>query len=100
MVHWCATSASNVITSCLPSQLENLGEMHLPSITKHHEIVSAALDGPIAFISADDIAQAAYDAFFSSDKAWVRGREPLVLGPELLSYDQVRLADPNRVTFY
>ena len=58
------------------------------SIRVHNEIGSVAKDGRLAFVSVDDIAKAALDALLD-EKSWNSDR--YILGPELLSYDEVRV---------
>ncbi|KAL1860002.1 Festuclavine synthase I [Paecilomyces lecythidis] len=67
--------------------MENLlEEPHLSWIRNENTIYSATGDGKIPFISADDIARVAFHIL----KDWnVQKTEYLILGPELLSYDQV-----------
>ncbi|KAK2807527.1 hypothetical protein FQN50_005395 [Emmonsiellopsis sp. PD_5] len=67
--------------------MENLSEgPHLPSIKTENKIRTATNEGRIAFISADDIARVAFRAL--TDEV-PHNTDHLILGPELLSYDQV-----------
>ena len=71
---------------------ENLLEdPHLAWIKNENQIISAAGDGKIPFISADDIASVAFHCLteWGSHKT-----EYVILGPELLSYGQVRRLYP------
>ena len=75
----------------MPSvSLENfsVGPVTPNSIRVHNEIGSVAKDGRVAFVSVDDIAKAALDALLDK-KSWNTDR--YVVGPELLSYDEVRV---------
>ncbi|KAF9004803.1 hypothetical protein BDQ17DRAFT_1399589 [Cyathus striatus] len=63
---------------------ENFSFRSIESIKKRDEIVTAAEDGRIPFISAQDIAQAAFEAFTTDDYNYA---EPFIFGPELLTYD-------------
>ncbi|GAD93025.1 ergot alkaloid biosynthetic protein A [Paecilomyces variotii No. 5] len=67
--------------------MENLLEdPHLSWIKNDNTIYSATGDGKIPFISADDIARVAFRIL----KDWdTQKTEYLILGPELLSYDQI-----------
>jgi festuclavine dehydrogenase len=67
--------------------IENLIEPgFVYTITQLNSIFTAAQDGQIPFISADDIADVAYHALTDA-KAF--NSDLRVLGPELLTYDQV-----------
>ena len=65
---------------------ENFGTIFYQSIREQNEIYSVAKDGLLPFVSAEDIAQAAFDALVSTQSP---NKECYVVGPELLSYDQV-----------
>jgi festuclavine dehydrogenase len=58
------------------------------TISNLNSIFTAAQDGKIPFISADDIADVAYHALTDEKSANCDLR---VLGPELLTYDTVRI---------
>ena len=58
-----------------------------PLLKTTDEITTAAADGKIGFISEDDIADIAVQ-FLTSQKP-LGGVEPILVGPESLSYDQV-----------
>ena len=60
------------------------------SIREHNdsEIGSVAKDGRVAFVSVDDIAKAALDALLDKKS---RNTDRYIVGPELLSYDEVRV---------
>ncbi|KAK2772969.1 hypothetical protein FQN52_004803 [Onygenales sp. PD_12] len=67
--------------------MENMSEaQHLPSIKNENKIRTAANEGKIPFISADDIARVAFRAL--TDEV-PHNTDHLIRGPELLSYDQV-----------
>lgn len=57
------------------------------AINEKDKIYSAAGDGKIPFISADDIARVAFHALTDQKP---HNTEHLILGPELLTYDNVR----------
>jgi festuclavine dehydrogenase len=57
------------------------------AIKNENKIYSAAGDGKIPFVSADDIARVAFRAL--TDKK-PHNTEHIILGPELLTYDQVQ----------
>jgi festuclavine dehydrogenase len=70
------------------SVAENLIEPGLVyTINQLNTIFTATQDGKIPFISADDIADVAYHAL-TDDKA--PNCDLRVLGPEVLTYDEVR----------
>ncbi|OJD15146.1 hypothetical protein AJ78_04571 [Emergomyces pasteurianus Ep9510] len=67
--------------------MENISEsQHLPSIKGERKIYSATGEGRVPFISADDIARVAFRALTD---ARPHNTEHIILGPELLSYDDV-----------
>lgn len=73
---------------------------YLSLIVKENVIVSAAEDGRVPWISADDIAAAAVQAFTAET---IEQRDLYVVGPELLSYDDVSIfrimaEEPRRLT--
>lgn len=63
---------------------------YLSLIVKENIIVSAAEDGRVPWISADDIAAAAVKAFTAET---IEQRDLYVVGPELLSYDDVSIPE-------
>jgi uncharacterized protein YbjT (DUF2867 family) len=65
---------------------ENFGTTFYESIRERNEIYGVAKDGRIPFVSAEDIAQAAYDALVSKQSP---NKDYYVVGPELFSYDEV-----------
>ncbi|KAK0475039.1 hypothetical protein EDD18DRAFT_1298468 [Armillaria luteobubalina] len=65
---------------------ENFLTLHLSSIKEHNTIFSGSADGKIGFISADDIADLAVSAL-TDEKS--HNTDPILTGPELLSYDDV-----------
>jgi uncharacterized protein YbjT (DUF2867 family) len=69
----------------LPENLIEPGLIY--TITQMNSIFTAAQDGQIPFISADDIADVAYHALTD---AQAPNCDLRVLGPELLTYDDVR----------
>jgi festuclavine dehydrogenase len=58
----------------------------LVTIRDNSQIITAAGDGKIPFISADDIANVAFRAL-TDEKA--HNTDHLILGPELFAYDEV-----------
>ncbi len=66
--------------------VDNFVTAHVQSIKEKGTIVSASEDGKIGFISADDIAQLAFDALTVAESY---NTDKILLGPELLSYDEV-----------
>ncbi|KAF2475504.1 NAD(P)-binding protein [Lindgomyces ingoldianus] len=74
--------------------MENFSEwLHCDAIKSESTIYSAAEDGKIPFVSADDIAEAA--CAFLTGKAKMENKDYLILGPELLTHDQVALTLSN-----
>jgi len=72
----------------MPGNLENIAEQdnHVASIRDESKIYSASGDGRIPWISADDIAAVAVQILTRAD---LPNTEFLILGPELLTYDDV-----------
>ena len=67
--------------------MENFSEQqHLPTIRDQDVIITASGEGKVPFVSADDIAECAFRAL-TDEKA--HNRDHLILGPELLCYDEV-----------
>jgi festuclavine dehydrogenase len=73
------------LTSLLLTENFSEGE-HLQSIRDDNVIVSAAGDGKIPFVSVEDIARVAFHAL-TDEK--IHSDEYHIVGPQLLSYDQV-----------
>ncbi|KAF8646470.1 hypothetical protein AX16_007206 [Volvariella volvacea WC 439] len=65
---------------------ENFGVQWLRSIRDQNEIPSRAGDGKMPFISADDIADAAFKALTEEPS---RNTDWIIAGPELLTFDDV-----------
>ena len=65
---------------------ENFGTTFYQSIREQNEIYGVAKDGRTPFVSAEDIAQAAFDALVSKQSP---NKDYYVVGPELFSYDEV-----------
>lgn len=66
--------------------VENGFTLHFHDIKVNNEIVTASEDGKMGFISADDIAEVIADALLV-EKSY--NTDFIIVGPELLSYDQV-----------
>ena len=68
--------------------MENFSEgMHLRTVKEEGKVYSAAGDGKIPWISVEDIAAVGYRALVGQPSL---NADPIILGPELLSYDDVR----------
>jgi festuclavine dehydrogenase len=83
------TSSSMDNTDISPTQTENLSEPghgHFETITQHNKLFTACADGKIPWVSADDIAAVAFRAL-TDDKPHDCAYR--ILGPELLTYDEV-----------
>ncbi|PPQ90529.1 hypothetical protein CVT25_015819 [Psilocybe cyanescens] len=65
--------------------IENFSTNFYMSIREKNEIFSSAEDGRVPFVSAEDIAQAAFDAFTAEKSP---NRDYFLVGPELYSYDE------------
>ncbi|TFK62486.1 NAD(P)-binding protein [Pluteus cervinus] len=65
---------------------ENFATSLLPNLRDRDEIVTATQDGKIPFIAVDDIVDAAVHALTTPK---IENTDLLILGPDLLSYDQV-----------
>ena len=66
---------------------ENFSEMqHLSTIRDEDKIITATSEGKLPFVSADDIAAVAFRALTDEVSS---NTDHLILGPELLSYDDV-----------
>ncbi|KAJ6511781.1 hypothetical protein DFH09DRAFT_1288426 [Mycena vulgaris] len=66
--------------------LDNLLLIYSDEIRANDEILSATQDGLIGHISTDDIAEVAFQA--SVDDS-IENTQPILVGPELFSYDQI-----------
>ncbi|KAF8882042.1 hypothetical protein CPB84DRAFT_1686897 [Gymnopilus junonius] len=65
--------------------IQNFATLFYQSIREHNQITTATGDGRIPFISAEDIAQAAFDGLTVEKSP---NTDYLVVGPELLTYDE------------
>ncbi|TIA48117.1 NAD(P)-binding protein, partial [Aureobasidium pullulans] len=63
-----------------------MGQGHFETIKYRNTIFSACADGKIPFVSAEDIARVAFHALTD---AIPHNRSYRILGPELLTYDQI-----------
>lgn len=73
--------------------MENLSnEQHAKTIREEGKIYSAAGDGRIPWVSVEDIAAVGFRAL--TDKKSM-DTDPVILGPELLSYDDVSFSLPK-----
>ena len=75
---------------------DNFSKVHLLSIRNENKIYSAAEDGKIPWISCDDVGAVGFHALVG--KWAITDSDPILLGPELLTYDEVRLELP--LSFY
>ena len=64
---------------------ENFSTTFSKSIREQNEFFGVAEDGRLPFISAQDIAQATYDALVSKESP---NKDYYIVGPELFSYDE------------
>ena len=65
---------------------ENFSTRFYQGIRERNEVFSVAKDGRVPFVSAEDIAQAAYDALVSKKSP---NKDYYIVGPELFTYDEV-----------
>lgn len=65
---------------------ENFGVTYLASIRDQNSTFSATEDSRIAFVSTEDIADAAYQGLTAEPSL---NKDLLIVGPELFSYDEV-----------
>lgn len=66
---------------------ENFSEQeHLASLNEKNAVYTAAGAGKLPFVSADDIARVGFHALTNAKP---HNTDHLILGPELLSYDDV-----------
>lgn len=65
---------------------ENFGASLLTSIRDHSQTFSASQNGRLAFVSTEDISEAAFLALTAEPSL---NKDLLVFGPELLSHDEV-----------
>ena len=73
--------------------MENFSELqHLKTIKEEGKIFSAAEDGKIPWVSVRDIAKVAYYALIEKD---AMNNDFVLLGPELLSYDDAGHLSPK-----
>lgn len=76
--------------------LENLSEQqHLPTIRDENKICSAAGEGKVPWVAAEDIAAVAFKLLADKEP---HNRDYIVYGPELLSYGQVKLMTSSLLT--
>jgi festuclavine dehydrogenase len=66
---------------------ENFTKLHYHEIMQEGRIYSAAQDGRVPFVSANDIAAVAFH-LLTGKKSY--NTEHFIRGPDLLSYDEVR----------
>lgn len=65
-----------------------------PTINMRDSIFTASGGGKTAFVSVEDVAQAAFNALVAEKSAQLR--DPIVVGPQLYSFDEVRCDVPHR----
>ncbi|KAF2260931.1 NAD(P)-binding protein [Lojkania enalia] len=74
--------------------MENFSEsQHWRSIKEESQFYTAAEDGKIPFVSADDISEAAF--CFLTGKKEFENRDYMILGPALLSHDEIAVILSN-----
>jgi uncharacterized protein YbjT (DUF2867 family) len=60
------------------------------TIRASNEIVSCWATARIPLVATDDIAQAAFDSIVAGQQS---AKEVIILGPQALTYDEVRIID-------
>jgi hypothetical protein len=65
---------------------ENFATQFYASIRDHNEIPTTAGDGRVPLVSADDIAKVAFEALVDKKS---HNTDHIIVGPELLTYDEV-----------
>lgn len=70
---------------------ENLSRFYAHSIKEKNLIENVVEKGPVAFVAVEDIAQAAFRGI--TDVESLHTREPLLVGPDLVSYQDVRKSE-------
>lgn len=81
----CACSNSNS-NKLIEHSVENFIFGYRERIRREDIIVSAARDGRIPWVSVDDIADVAFAALTDEES---HNKDHIIVGPELLSYDEV-----------
>ena len=72
--------------------MENFSEMeHFRTIVEEDKIITAAGDGKVPFVSANDIAAIAYKALTDETS---HNTDHLIVGPASFSYDEVKPTMP------
>jgi len=66
--------------------IQNFSTPFYQTIRERNQIVGVAKDGRVPFVSAEDVAQAAYDALVSNKSP---NKDYYIVGPELFTYDEV-----------
>ncbi|KAH9477746.1 Agroclavine dehydrogenase [Psilocybe cubensis] len=85
-IHQCLLNLKVDYTILRPTWfIENFSTTFYMSIREKNEIFSCAEDGRVPFVSAEDIAQAAFDAFTAERSP---NKDYFLVGPELYSYDE------------
>jgi uncharacterized protein YbjT (DUF2867 family) len=77
-------------TWCILSRTENFSspeEPHCVSIRNENRIYSAAENGRVPFVSANDVARVAFCALTNQQP---HNTDHIILGPELFTYDEVQ----------
>jgi hypothetical protein len=67
---------------------ENIARFYGHGIKANGLIQNVVEKGPVAFVAVEDIAQTAFKAI--TDVESLRTREPFLIGPDLVSYQDVR----------
>ncbi|KAJ7728781.1 hypothetical protein B0H16DRAFT_240299 [Mycena metata] len=65
---------------------DNFTSEYADRINSHNDIVSGAGDGQVGYVSTEDIAKVAFKALVDDV---IEHNNPVIVGPELLSYDQI-----------
>ncbi|KAJ7033143.1 hypothetical protein C8F04DRAFT_1261236 [Mycena alexandri] len=65
---------------------DNFALQYANRINSHNDIVSGAEDGQVGYVSTEDIAEVAFKALVDDV---IEHNNPIIVGPDLLSYDKI-----------
>ena len=76
---------------------ENLSRYYAHGVKANSLIENVVEKGPVGFIAVEDIAQTAFKGI--TDVESLPNREPILIGPELVSYQEVSFVSPLTTGF-
>ena len=68
--------------------VENLSRLYAPDIKEKSLIENIVEKGPVSFIAVEDIAQTTFKSIMNIES--LHTREPTLVGPEKVSYQDIR----------